>query len=341
MHIAEISSSRVSDIVRDVKVPAKATSPRDVVQASVAAAHSFIGMLSDEQKSKAMYALDDSRRPNWSNLPAGILDFERNGVRLGMLNDEQVRGVFQFLAVALSADGYRTVAEVVGADEILSRTERAGHFAWTDENYWLAFFGELSESQKWGWQFGGHHLGVNFTWSGDRVCMSPTFVGVEPASYLSGGSVIAPLAPQLEAGIDLVNALSPVERTKCMVGDRPEEVWTGAGRDGFVPELEGSRVGDWSANQQNMLRDMIPMWLGMMDEASKAARMAEVEADLEGTYFGWHGVTDGSGPIYYRIQGPALIIEYSTQGGVGADTGHYHSIYREPLNEYGANAGLN
>ncbi len=341
MNIAEISSSRVSDIARDVKVPAGANSSCDVVQASVAAANSFIGMLSDEQKSKAMYAIDDSRRPNWSNLPAGILDFERNGVRLGELNDEQVRRLFEFLADALSADGYRTVVEVVGADEVLSHTERAGHFAWTDENYWLAFFGKPSESQKWGWQFGGHHLGVNFTLCANSICISPTFVGVEPASYLSSGSVIAPLAPQLEAGIALVNALSVAERTNCMVDDRPEEVWTGAGRDGFVPELEGSRVGDWSENQQNMLRDMIPMWLGMMDEGSKRARMAEIDADLEDTYFGWHGVTDGSGPIYYRIQGPALIIEYSTQGGVGADTGHYHSIYRDPLNEYGANTGTN
>ena len=341
MNIAEISSSRVSDIARDVKVPVKANSSRDVVQASVAAANSFIGMLSDEQKSKAMYAIDDPRRPNWSNLPAGILDFERNGVRLGVLNDEQVRGMFQFLAAALSANGYRTVVEVVGADEVLSHTERAGHFAWTDENYWLAFFGEPSESQKWGWQFGGHHLGVNFTLSGSRVCMSPTFVGVEPASYLLGDSVIAPLAPQLEAGIALVNALSVEEKAKCLVGDRPEEVWTGAGRDGFVPELEGSRVGDWPAIQQDILRNMIPMWLEMLDEASKRARMSEIEADLEDTYFGWHGVTDGSGPIYYRIQGPALIIEYSTQGGVGADTGHYHSIYRDPLNEYGVKTGSN
>ena len=186
MNIAAISSSRVSDIARDVNVPAKANSSRDAVQASVAAANSFIGMLSDEQKSKAMYAVDDSRRPNWSNLPAGILDFERNGVRLGVLSDEQVRGMFQFLAAALSADGYRTVVEVVGADEVLSHTERAGHFAWTDENYWLAFFGEPSESRKWGWQFGGHHLGVNFTLSGGRVCMSPTFVGVEPGFVLVG-----------------------------------------------------------------------------------------------------------------------------------------------------------
>ena len=67
--------------------------------------------------------------------------------------------------------------------------------------------------------------------------------------------------------------------------------------------------------------------------------MAEIEADLDGTYFGWHGNTDGSGPAYYRIQGPAVIIEYSTQSGVGADSGHYHSIYRDPTNEYGVSAG--
>ena len=47
------------------------------------------------------------------------------------------------------------------------------------------------------------------------------------------------------------------------------------------------------------------------------------------------GDIDGSGPIYYRIQGPSLIIEFSTQGDVGSDAGHYHSVYRDPTNEYG------
>ena len=160
--------------------------------------------------------------------------------------------------------------------------------------------------------------------------MSPTFIGVEPATYKSGDAVIAPLQDKLDAGIALVNALDEQRRAQVMVNDRPEEVWTGAGNDGFVPELEGSKAGEWGAEQRGMLRGMIPMWLDMLDEASRSERMAEIEADLDGTYFAWHGPTDGSGPIYYRIQGPALIIEYSTQGGVGADTGHYHSIYRKP-----------
>ena len=51
--------------------------------------------------------------------------------------------------------------------------------------------------------------------------------------------------------------------------------------------------------------------------------------------FAWHGPADGSGAIYYRIQGPTLLIEFSAQGALGAAGGHYHSIYRNPTNEYG------
>lgn len=33
--------------------------------------------------------------------------------------------------------------------------------------------------------------------------------------------------------------------------------------------------------------------------------------------------------------GPSLLIEFSTQSALGAAGGHYHSIYRNPTNEYG------
>ena len=242
--------------------------------------------------------------------------------------------------LALSSDGYGTVVDVVGADEVLSHSERAGHFAWTDENYWLAFFGEPSDSEKWGWQFGGHHPAVNVNLARGRSYLSPTFVGVEPASYEAGDTTVAPLAPKLEAGIELINAIGERQRTLAMVSDRPVEVWTGAGNDGFVPDPEGSKVAEWSDAQRQMLVGTIALWIGMLDEASGRATMAEIEPQLDDVRFAWHGGFDGSGDIYYRIQGPALVIEFSTQGGIGADTGHFHSIYRDPTNEYGVNTGM-
>ena len=197
MQIAEMSASRVTDIAQEASAPRNADAEND----AVSLANALLASLSDEQRSEAMYNFDDSSRPYWSNLPAGILDFERNGIRLGELDDGQVRLVFDFLATALSADGYRKVIDVVGADEVLSHSERAGHFAWTDENYWMAFFGQPSDSEKWAWQFGGHHLGVNVTLANGRSYFSPTFVGVEPAAYRSGDRTVAPLAAELDSGL--------------------------------------------------------------------------------------------------------------------------------------------
>lgn len=335
MRIAKMASSRVTDIAQEIAMLGN----NGAMQDPTTAANAFIATLSKEQRSRAIYDFDDVRRPYWSNLPAGILDFERNGVRLGDLDDRQVRQVFDFLATALSADGYRKVIDVVGADEVLSHSERARHFAWTDENYWLAFFGVPSESEKWSWQFGGHHLGVNVTLADGRSYFSPTFIGVEPAAYQSGQRTVAPLAPELNAGIALAASLDEAERQRALVEDRPEEVWAGAQQDGCMPELEGSRVALWSGEQRQILLDTVAMWTGLVDEVSGSERMKEITADLNDTFFAWHGKFDGSGPVYYRIQGPRLLIEYSTQGGVGADSGHYHSIYRDPTNDYGANAG--
>ena len=42
----------------------------------------------------------------------------------------------------------------------------------------------------------------------------------------------------------------------------------------------------------------------------------------------------------HRIHGPRLISEFATQGNVGGDKSHIHSIYRDPDNEYGRASSL-
>ena len=58
-----------------------------------------------------------------------------------------------------------------------------------------------------------------------------------------------------------------------------------------------------------------------MPPAVAERRMTEIEAALPGVRFAWNGRVDGSHTIYYRIQGPNLIIEFSTEGSVGASGG--------------------
>lgn len=202
----------------------------------------------------------------------------------------------------------------------------------------LAFFGEPSAADPWAWQFGGHHLAVNVTVIRGRSYLSPTLVGIEPASYDAGGYTAAPLASEVEAGLALINSLDDDSREAAQVENRPRELWAGAGKDGVEPPMEGARVSEWNQAQQALLMDTVALWVGLLPSASAEIRLAEIRADLDTTRFAWYGEEDGSGAIYYRVQGPSLIIEFSTQGNLGHQTGHYHSIYRDPTNEYGASA---
>ena len=300
------------------------------------AALAFLDTLSAEQRTEARFDFRDERRRNWSNLPPGIFD-SRNGVRLGDLTATQAEALHRFLASALSAHGYATTMAVVGAEDQLAASSVAGRFLWSSGDYWLAFFGEPSNApdERWGWQFGGHHLAVNATVAGERSTLSPTFVGVEPARFETADGIVAPLDEHRAAGLALVNALDESQRRDALADTRPRETLIGAGKDGVVPAVDGVAAGAWNAEQQHRLLDLVGLWLNMLPAASAEARLAEVRTDLPGTYFTWHGETNGASAIYYRVQGPRLIVEFSTQGRISADGGHYHSIYRDPTNDYG------
>ena len=304
--------------------------------AAISAIEALLDLLDPAQRAAVRHDLDAAARRNWSNLPAGVLHVDRNGVRLGDLSAEQRAAVFDVLRASLSAEGFDKVSQIVRADEMLAQTSSgADRFGWTEDNYWFAVFGTPSAVAPWAWQFGGHHLAVNVTIDGDRTFMTPTFLGVEPAMYEDRGATFAPLRKERDRGIALVAALDPAQQAAALVGDRPREVYAGAGRDEVLPEVEGARAGDWPAEHRGMLLELVAGWVGLLPEAAADARLDEIAADLDEIRFAWNGPTDGSGDVYYRVQGPRLLIEFSTQGDLGDTAGHYHSIYRDPGNEYG------
>jgi len=285
-----------------------------------------------------MYEFADPVRSNWSSLPVGMTDFDLNGVRVGDLDDEQTVALVDFLSVALSHHGYALIAGIVGAERQLSASTRAPLVGWSPENYWIAFFGQPSGDHVWGWQFGGHHLTLNVTVADGRSYMSPTFLGVAPSSYTEDGPAIAPLDSHVRAGLSLFNSLDQDTQELAFVDNRPE-VSTGAGQDGLIPAPEGAPVSAWSDTQQQSMLDTIALWVGMVDPASSQARLAEIRAGLHDTYFAWNGGRDSQGPVYYRIQGPTLIIELASQAPISRG-GHYHSLYRDLTNGYGSKADV-
>src|SRR5262249_48531448 len=86
--------------------------PRRIPAAGVAdivkAADQLTASLDQAQQQKLLFKFDDDgQRKRWSNLPSGI--FQRRGLRMGDLNDEQQKAVYGLLRATLSDRGYRQV----------------------------------------------------------------------------------------------------------------------------------------------------------------------------------------------------------------------------------------
>src|SRR4030095_7663915 len=113
----------------------------------------------------------------------------------------------------------------------------------------------------------------------------------------------------------------------------------GPGQDGKTIQPEGMKATAMSDQQRAMLLDVISEWAGIVHESAATARMAEIKAGMNETWFAWSGTTTAppgrNVTAYYRIQGPNLVIEYAPQPLGGDPSMHIHTIYRDPTNDYG------
>jgi hypothetical protein len=111
----------------------------------------------------------------------------------------------------------------------------------------------------------------------------------------------------------------------------------GPGQDNRKIAPEGLKASEMNAAEQAMLLDLIAEWAGIINKSSADARMAQIKAELNETWFAWSGPATGSVgsniTAYYRIQGPHLVIEYAPQNDEPAN--HVHTIYRDPVSDYG------
>ena len=96
-----------------------------------------------------------------------------------------------------------------------------------------------------------------------------------------------------------------------------------------------------TTKQQALLLAVISEWVLVQPNENAAPRMAEITAGITDISYAWTGTDEVNTPTYMRIQGPNLIIEMLSTGGNVGDSaegaGHYHTMYRDPTNEYGAN----
>lgn len=329
---------------RSVQKPA---GPNTMARA-VTAAEAFLTTLDERQRAKASIDLNERSRTIWSNLPTGtkmqVGATERNGLKLGDMTPPQEKAALALLTATLSASGFQKAIAIVDADQVLevqSAPNRSPGQAirFGRAEYYLAILGKPSVSETWMMQFGGHHLAINVTFAGRQRVLAPTHTGTQPATYTVEGKTIRPLGDENDKAFALINALNAEQQKQAILGFEVRNLVLGPGVDGKTIEPEGIRASTFTPAQRGMLTDLVSEWVGILDAEAAAAKMKEVQSTLGDTYFAWAGSTTNGKGAYFRIQGPAALIEYAPQGRGDNNTDHIHTIYREPSNDYAAKVG--
>jgi hypothetical protein len=295
---------------------------------AVAAANAFLESLDVGQRAKVLLPFDSPKKPRWSNLPVTFVP--RNGIHLGALNKKQRAAALATLAAVLSKQGYQKVIDVMNADDQLVKG-KGNKMRFGTDNFYLALFGKPSPKQPWMVQFGGHHLGLNVTIVGKESVLTPTHTGTQPEVFMRDGKKVRPLGPENDLAFKLVNGLDAKQRAEAVRGARPRNLALGPGQDGKTVAQEGVKGSALTADQRGVLLELIGAWVTMLPEADATRRLAEIKGELADTSFAWYGPTAPGSAVYYRIQGPTVVIEYAPQGS----TNHIHTVIRNPRNDYG------
>ena len=303
----------------------------------VTAANTFLATLDPKQKASVSFKFDDEQqRARWSNLPTTMV--RRAGLSMGELNEAQRSAALALVASALSRRGYEKVQQIMEGDEILNGKEPARHMFGKDLFY-ISLLGTPSEKDPWMLQFGGHHLALNITLIGEHGVFTPTHTAAQPALYQLNGRTIRPLGQENDKAFTLLNALDDGQRKKAILSFKVADLVLGPGHDGQTIQPEGLKASDMNDKQRQMLLDLVSEWTGIASDSFADARMAEVKAGLDDTWFAWSGPTTiepgKNGSAYFRVQGPKLVIEYAPQRLGGDLTMHIHTMYRDPTNDYG------
>ena len=306
------------------------------------AARDFLGSLNDEQRTRALFPVDDSEGRRWANQHS----YQRQGVSFEELDEGQREAAFDLMEAGLSAKGFRRSRDIMRLNYTLG--EITGNFEELDEwFYYFTVMGEPSEDRPWGWQLDGHHLIVNYFVLGDQVVMTPTFMGSEPVIAESGKyKGVAVMQDERRRGIQLMRALDPGQRSRAVIAEAKQgnNALAEAFRDNAVLDYSGILASEFTAAQRGLLLALIEEFVGNMDEGHAKVKMKEVRDHLDGTYFAWIGDFGDDSTFYYRVQSPVVLIEFDHQRPVFMrlprvpTLQHVHSVIRTPNgNDYGKN----
>ena len=287
----------------------------------------LLATLSDEQRGRASYPLAGTDRTRWTYRPR-----PRPGVSLLGLGRDARKAAHQLLATALSRSAFAQAVTVMALEEVLDIDE-GGHRERHSDDYWVAVFGEPGD-EAWSWRFEGHHVSVTATVVGATVSVAPLFLGANPARVVERDQlVIGPLWREEDLARSLITGLTPSQRAQAIVdGLAPDDILTGTAAQvtGFDAQC-GIRGADLSGSGRDLLDRLLTVYLDRLAPGLAADEYGQLR--LDEVCFAWAGGREAGQGHYYRLQAPALLIEYDNTQGAAS---HPHTVLRRPGADFGA-----
>ena len=298
------------------------------------AANAFLATLKPEQKSKAVFQIDDADRTRWHFVPTEM--HPRKGLSFRDMTTEQQHMAYSLLASVLSARGVQKTAQIMSLEQILHDANPKGRFARDPKWYFISIFGKPSVDGTWGWRFEGHHLSLSFTVVDGHIGgLTPAFLGTNPGIVLDGPRKgLQVLSTEENTARALANSLNAEQSKVGIVAAKaPADIITKADRKARQLTPFGLPASKMNKKQFTLLWTLLEevMRIYRPDLAEDALKHFE-DLDLSKIHFAWAGSLEPRQGHYYRIQAPNFLIEYdNTQN----DANHVHFVVRDLKNDFG------
>ncbi len=299
------------------------------------AATRFLESLNAAQKSKAAYEFKSEARQQWHFIPTEMVTFGRKGVPFTELSEAQRELAMALLRTSLSDPGYAKATGIMSLEGVLKVIEKNSRVDRNPVLYFVSIYGKPDSKGAWAWRFEGHHLSLNFTVVNGSVVATPSFMGTNPAEVREGphkGRRV--LAKEEDIARELVKSLTPEQSTKAIFDKTaPKDIITAADVKARKLDPMGISHSELGKAQQAMLKNLVGEYVNRVrpDVAKEElARIAKTGWDK--VHFAWAGGTERGQGHYYRVQGPAFLLEYdNTQN----DANHVHSVWRDFAGDWG------
>lgn len=270
----------------------------------------------------------------WTNFP--VSDVPRPGLRMGELTVAERDAAHGLLKAVLSPMGYQKVLDIMAADQTLA--DEGTPYASGYDAYNFALLGQPVASSPWMLQFGGHHLGLNVTFVGDKAVCAPLHTGILPSKFVKDGKTIRGLGRENDKAFDLVTTLTPDQLKAVRIDHDVSDLVFGPGHPDAKLAPEGLLGSAMSERQRTIMLSLASEWVGILNDSHSAQRLEEIRRSLPDTRFAWSGPTthepDMNGESYFRLHGPSLLIEHAPQDNQGGYKLHVHTVMRDLGNDY-------